>query len=127
MKRFSTLIVFFVLAYTVQGQITTTNTQYLGDLQQLEKEYLDNEEDPKGVDILKNYNLKYEALKEIYASNGLTLDLGNIDKKQLKSNPALKTAFKNYRKALKIKINYFKSKEDFKDIIKRTYPGLSKD
>lgn len=111
----------FVFASTLNGQINV-NSSYLPDLEALEKTYLEENEVSKGADLIRNCDNKYIALDKAYANSGLTLDFNNFNKFDLKTNPELKTFFRAYMKALKMKLKYFSKDESFKSTIKLTYP-----
>lgn len=121
MKIFFLTSLLFVISYTIDAQINI-NSDHIPALKELEQEYIDSDSDPKGIDIIKNYNNSYNFLTKAFEDKGLTFDIGNFDKKVIKSYPDLKLHFKNFRKALKVKINYFSKIESFKETINLVYP-----
>jgi len=121
MKTIQTICFLLFLGFNLNSQ-AIVNNEYLPELNNLEKEYVKENKDPKGIEYINYYNSTYELLSKALNEKGLTLDFNNFDKKQLKIHPELKLPFKNFKKALKTKANYFYTKEDFKELIEKTYP-----
>jgi|GEM_PF-3955687 len=125
MKNYITLCLFLSVSYAVNAQ-KTINSDYVIELEKLEAAYIESNEDPKGIDIINNCNSSYKILEKAYQDKGLDLDLKNIDKFTLKSNPGLKSLYKNYRSAFKMKVQYFNTKDAFKETLDKAYPGFLK-
>jgi hypothetical protein len=124
MKLFITLCLSFVFSLSIQSQIQV-NSDDLGELRELEQSYIDNNnDDSKGIDLIKDCNTKYELLSKTYKDNGLKLDLTDSNKKEFKKHPNLKVLFDDYEKALKVKVKYFVKKQPFAKILKRSYPEI---